>query len=173
MTDGGTKIVGLGLMLASIASIIFLVDKGHQVSNEVPPLDQPVNAQAAAQTEPTSPPMFEVKYQTSVGEGFGGGIVTWRTYSLLNTSEQSERIKWITINNREECRAVPVWNSYERTIRAMEVLSDNSDHEIAEFLRLEVGQAVPIKMPDNCGEPVRLKVATDRGEYDIGPLTFY
>jgi hypothetical protein len=117
--------------------------------------------------------MFQVKYQTSIEEDVFGRIVTSTTYSLINTGEQSESIKWIAINNREECLAVPVWNYNKQTISAMEVLSEDSSAEVADFLSLEVGQGIPIKMPENCGEPIRIKVGTDRGEYDIGPLNFY
>jgi hypothetical protein len=120
-----------------------------------------------------SPPMFQVKYETSVGENLFGTLVTWKTYSLQNTGEQSESIKWIAINNRDDCLAVPVRSYDKQSISGMEVLSDDDSADVADFLSLEVGQAVPIKMPENCGEPIRLKVGTDRGEYDIGPLTFY
>ena len=178
MAEGQTKLVAFGITVAAIVAIVVLVDRGHQpsnnfVSNDVPPPDYPNSNQAVAQPVPAPPPMFQVKYDTSVGQNFLGGIQTWRNYSLQNTGEQSEEIKWIAINNRGECLAVPVWNYDKEGIRAMEVLSENSDDEVADFLRLEVGQATRIKMPENCGEPIRLKVGTNRGEYDIGPLTFF
>jgi hypothetical protein len=142
-------------------------------SNEVPPPDQPFNGQGPVSEQIVPPPMFQVKYETSFAEGFLGGIVSWRTYSLQNIGEQSERIKWIAINKREECLAVPVWSSSNTTISALSVLSKDSDNPVADFLQIEIGQSAPITFPENCGEPVRLKVGTDRGEFDIGPLTFY
>lgn len=131
------------------------------------------DAQSLSPPDPMPPPMFQVKYETSFAEGFLGGIVSWRTYSLQNIGEQSERIKWIAINKREECLAVPVWNSSNTTISALSVLSKDSDNPVADFLQIEIGQSAPITFPENCGEPVRLKIGTDRGEFDIGPLTFY
>lgn len=178
MAEGQTKLVAIGITVAAIVAIVFLVDQGHRssnvvVSNDVPPPDNPISNQATAQQVPASPPMFQVKYDTSVGQDLFGGIRTWRSYSLQNTGEQQEQIKWIAINNRQECLAVPVWNYDKEAIRALEVLSEDSDDEVADFLRLEVGQSVRLKMPENCGEPIRLKVGTSRGEYDIGPLTFF
>lgn len=140
--------------------------------NEVPPPDQPFNGQTPVSEQIVSPPMFQVKYQIVVDTDLFGRIISRKTYSLQNTGEAFEAIKWVAINNREDCLAVPIFNSYERTIRSLEVLPESSSVEIADFLKLEVGQEIKLGFPESCGEPVRLKVGTERGEYDIGPLIF-
>ena len=156
------------LSIALVCVSLSACDSGStEDQNKAPAHALPNIAQTPNPDQVGSLPMFQLKYKVIFST-----YITRKAYYVQNIGEAAENIKWIAINNREECLAVPIFNIDERTIRAMEVMPDGSDSEIAEFLLLEVGQDIPLNLTEECGEPIRLKVGTDRGEYDIGPLSF-
>ena len=162
----------LGCGGVSLIVAFVLMWKIFEYSDKPPIPDQPVNIQSGPESRVVNPPMFQVKYEIQSGKNIWGVFETWRAYALQNVGEQAERIKWVAINNREECLAVPILAN-DGKVYSLDVLSGSYPTDVADYLLLEIGQAIPLKMPPNCGDPIRLKVGTDRGEYDIGPLTFY
>lgn len=117
-------------------------------------------------SQTTEPPRFRLEYE-SLNSNFLGTITA---YYLLNTGRQSENIKWIAINNREDCVAVPLFSSDGRDIFKLAVIDGNDTAEIADYLSLNVGERIWVDFPSGCGKLVRITVGTDRGEFELASL---
>lgn len=135
--------------------------------------EDPAESKNSSKSNPESKPEYSDTATTNgLAFTFGSRLLDTflsgkREFNVLtNVGKYPAHIKWVRINNRDDCLAVPIYNDDKSHIASLSVLSDDSTANVADSLTLNVGQYVTVFMPSACGDFVRMKVGTDAGDVD-------
>jgi len=95
--------------------------------------------------------------------------LSYVTYSngwgeVKNAGDDDVAIKWVLINNRDECLAVPVTEKYSGDPFFV-ILDADSTAEILDSVTLKVGQGVSVR--ERCNETMKVRIGFEGGDVEI------
>jgi hypothetical protein len=91
-------------------------------------------------------------------------------YKIVNRRIYPINIKYVVINNRDDCILVPYGGTYVDGLSEVSSVPDSLT--IFQNVNLKTGVSLLINIPDHCGVPVYVNVGLDNENYKIGPTNF-
>ncbi len=91
----------------------------------------------------------------TMGNGWG---------EVQNAGDGDVAIKWVLINNRDECLAVPVTEKYSG-VPYFAILDADSTAEILDSVSLKVGQSVSVR--ERCDGTIKVRIGFEGGDVEI------
>lgn len=117
-------------------------------------------------------PSFRLEHQTFRSLNILNQIIETDIFHLINSGSEDATIEWVGINNRDDCLAVPIFDSNGTSIKSISVVGSNSTENIADILLLKVGQKIKLDTIQQCGRIISLRIKSNDQEIYLNDLYY-